>query len=177
MAVSHGYSIQLLEPSTEWKFKPKQLALKNSHGVAKQKIEQMLERYERNLTVISLLEKWNLKSIDVKKEEILVAEEEAEEDENSEIYNSEDEDSLENVEETENCHSTLNPNVTEFIPDYVPADNNCEEMAADVGDDISNLVNIFPHLTVEGKCSDWFKLSPDGLIYLAFKRLDPKFCS
>lgn len=143
MAASYGYNIQLLEPTTDWKFKPKQLALKNSHGVPKQKIEQMLERYERNLTVESLLDKWNLKSIFEENPN----QEKGEDDEHIEIYNS-DEDSLENVE-NENSQSTLNPNVTEFIPDFVAVDNS-EEVTAEIGDDISNLVNIFPHLTVEG---------------------------
>ena len=56
-----------MEPNTTWKFKTKQLAQKNNHGVPLYKIKEMMERYEKNINLESLLLQWNLP--DIKKEE------------------------------------------------------------------------------------------------------------
>ncbi|KFQ36674.1 NEDD4-binding protein 2, partial [Mesitornis unicolor] len=50
------YKVMFREPDTWWKFKPKELERRNIHGVSKEKIKRMLERYERCLTVSSVLD-------------------------------------------------------------------------------------------------------------------------
>ncbi|NXP59555.1 N4BP2 protein, partial [Chloropsis cyanopogon] len=50
------YKVMFREPDTWWKFKPKELERRNIHGVSKEKIIRMLERYERCLTVRSILD-------------------------------------------------------------------------------------------------------------------------
>ncbi|KAL5012756.1 hypothetical protein ScPMuIL_011307 [Solemya velum] len=54
LGLQFGYKIEILEPSTPWKFKPKELARRNRHAVPLEAIEQMLERYEKNVTVESV---------------------------------------------------------------------------------------------------------------------------
>ena len=49
-----------MEPNTSWKFKVRQLAQKNTHGVPLFKIKEMMERYEKNINLESLLLEWNL---------------------------------------------------------------------------------------------------------------------
>ncbi|OCT93105.1 NEDD4-binding protein 2-like 2 [Xenopus laevis] len=51
MAIEHGYFVDFLEPETWWKLDPLELAKRNTHGVPHEKISQMLERYEHNMTV------------------------------------------------------------------------------------------------------------------------------
>nr|CAB3220770.1 adenylate kinase 9 [Phallusia mammillata] len=51
----NSYYIQIKEPDTWWKNKAGQLAKRNSHGVPKETIKAMLDRYERNVTVQSIL--------------------------------------------------------------------------------------------------------------------------
>ncbi|KAL8577093.1 hypothetical protein ACOMHN_002172 [Nucella lapillus] len=46
MAYTRGYIIEILEPDTPWNFKPSRLAKLNSHGVEKDAIQRMLERFE-----------------------------------------------------------------------------------------------------------------------------------
>ena len=58
-----------MEPNTAWKFKTRQLAQKNNHGVPLFKIKEMMERYERNVNLESLLLQWNLPDIEKNKEE------------------------------------------------------------------------------------------------------------
>merc|ERR1719309_233602 len=60
MGVVSKYNIHILEPDTPWKFKPRILAEKNSHGVPKQKIELMLDRYEKKVDLNQLKRSWNL---------------------------------------------------------------------------------------------------------------------
>ncbi|KAJ7326680.1 hypothetical protein JRQ81_016439 [Phrynocephalus forsythii] len=55
LSQQHKYKVIFREPDTWWKFKPKELERRNSHGVSKEKIKKMLERYERCLTVNSVL--------------------------------------------------------------------------------------------------------------------------
>ncbi|NXJ62917.1 N4BP2 protein, partial [Rostratula benghalensis] len=56
LAQQFKYKIMFREPDTWWKFKPKELERRNIHGVSKEKIKRMLERYERCLTVSSILD-------------------------------------------------------------------------------------------------------------------------
>ncbi|KAM4707712.1 LOW QUALITY PROTEIN: NEDD4-binding protein 2 [Discoglossus pictus] len=55
LAVQHKYKVMFREPSTRWKFNPKELEKKNSHGVTREKISRMLEYYERSVGVCSIL--------------------------------------------------------------------------------------------------------------------------
>ncbi|NXP55642.1 N4BP2 protein, partial [Heliornis fulica] len=55
LAQQFKYKVMFREPDTWWKFKPKELERRNIHGVSKEKIKKMLERYERCLTVRSIL--------------------------------------------------------------------------------------------------------------------------
>ncbi|NWW72639.1 N4BP2 protein, partial [Climacteris rufus] len=56
LAQQFKYNVMFREPDTWWKFKPKELERRNIHGVSKEKIKRMLERYERCLTVRSILD-------------------------------------------------------------------------------------------------------------------------
>ncbi|KAM9286716.1 NEDD4-binding protein 2 isoform 1-T2 [Cariama cristata] len=56
LAQQFKYKVMFREPDTWWKFKPKELEKRNIHGVSKEKIRRMLERYERCLTVSSILD-------------------------------------------------------------------------------------------------------------------------
>ncbi|NXI53768.1 N4BP2 protein, partial [Chloroceryle aenea] len=55
LAQQFKYKVMFREPDTWWKFKPKELERRNIHGVSKEKIKRMLDRYERCLTVRSIL--------------------------------------------------------------------------------------------------------------------------
>ncbi|XP_033017124.1 NEDD4-binding protein 2 isoform X2 [Lacerta agilis] len=55
LAQEHKYKVIFREPDTWWKFKPKELERRNIHGVSKETIKRMLERYEHCLTVNSIL--------------------------------------------------------------------------------------------------------------------------
>ncbi|XP_065554670.1 NEDD4-binding protein 2 [Lathamus discolor] len=56
LAQQFKYKVMFREPGTWWKFKPKELERRNIHGVSKEKIKRMLERYEHCLTVSSVLD-------------------------------------------------------------------------------------------------------------------------
>ncbi|KFV93110.1 NEDD4-binding protein 2, partial [Fulmarus glacialis] len=56
LAQQFKYKVMFREPDTWWKFKPKELERRNIHGVSKEKIKRMLERYERCLTISSILD-------------------------------------------------------------------------------------------------------------------------
>ncbi|NWW03638.1 N4BP2 protein, partial [Oreocharis arfaki] len=56
LAQQFKYKVMFREPDTWWKFKPKELERRNIHGVSKEKIKRMLERYERCLTVRTILD-------------------------------------------------------------------------------------------------------------------------
>ncbi|KAK6975748.1 NEDD4-binding protein 2 [Biomphalaria glabrata] len=47
LALNHKYDVQIMEPNTEWKSKVIELSRKNTHGVAKEHIVRMKERYEK----------------------------------------------------------------------------------------------------------------------------------
>nr|XP_048704486.1 NEDD4-binding protein 2 isoform X2 [Caretta caretta] len=55
LSQQYKYKVMFREPDTWWKFKPKELERRNIHGVSKEKIKRMLERYERCLTINSIL--------------------------------------------------------------------------------------------------------------------------
>ncbi|XP_064097924.1 LOW QUALITY PROTEIN: uncharacterized protein LOC135209176 [Macrobrachium nipponense] len=59
LALQHGYEIDILEPDTPWKFVVKELARKNNHGVPKEKIREMLERYEKNVEIEDIIASLN----------------------------------------------------------------------------------------------------------------------
>ncbi|KFO88657.1 NEDD4-binding protein 2, partial [Buceros rhinoceros silvestris] len=56
LAQQFKYKVMFREPDTWWKFKPKELERRNIHGVSKEKIKRMLERFERCLSVSSILD-------------------------------------------------------------------------------------------------------------------------
>ncbi|GLG97584.1 Uncharacterized protein GBIM_04335 [Gryllus bimaculatus] len=60
-AVKYGYSVEFLEPRTSWRNNAFELEHKNTHGVARKKIEDMLSRFERELTPTKLFALYNLK--------------------------------------------------------------------------------------------------------------------
>ena len=60
-AVRNGYVLELVEPSTPWRYQESQLARRNVHGVPYPQIQAMLARFERNLTGKLLLTKLKLK--------------------------------------------------------------------------------------------------------------------
>lgn len=60
MAVSMGYVIEIIEPFTCWAFNVKELHVRNQHNVPKDKIRDMLERYEKNITPQKILSAFNL---------------------------------------------------------------------------------------------------------------------
>ncbi|XP_031198326.1 NEDD4-binding protein 2 isoform X2 [Mastomys coucha] len=51
LSQKHKYKVLFREPDTWWKFKPKELARRNIHGVSKEKISRMLEHYQRFVSV------------------------------------------------------------------------------------------------------------------------------
>ncbi|NWS68431.1 N4BP2 protein, partial [Crotophaga sulcirostris] len=55
LAQQFKYKVMLREPDTWWKSKPKELERRNIHGVSKEKIKRMLERYEPCPTISSIL--------------------------------------------------------------------------------------------------------------------------
>jgi predicted kinase len=48
--IEHGYIVEFSEPSTFWKFSVDELAVRNSHGVSRDVIQNMLDRWE-NFTI------------------------------------------------------------------------------------------------------------------------------
>ncbi|XP_042313587.1 uncharacterized protein LOC121925471 isoform X2 [Sceloporus undulatus] len=50
-ALEKGYQVEFCEPDTWWKFNPEELEKRNEHGVSREKIVQMLERYEYQMSI------------------------------------------------------------------------------------------------------------------------------
>ncbi|XP_074842436.1 NEDD4-binding protein 2-like 2 isoform X2 [Carettochelys insculpta] len=50
-ALGKGYRVEFHEPDTWWKFDPEELEKRNKHGVSREKIAQMLERYEYQMSI------------------------------------------------------------------------------------------------------------------------------
>lgn len=59
--VQYGYVLEVLEPYTSWCFNVKELAHRNKHNVPKDRIRDMSDRYEKNITTDKLLCTYNLK--------------------------------------------------------------------------------------------------------------------
>ncbi|XP_041055468.1 NEDD4-binding protein 2-like 1 [Carcharodon carcharias] len=55
MARENGYEVKFREPDTPWKFDIRKLTRINTHGVPRETIERMKERYERNITIDKVL--------------------------------------------------------------------------------------------------------------------------
>lgn len=60
IAVCAGYEIEVMEPDTFWAYNVSYLAKKNHHCVPKEKIKLILEKYEHNISALSLLKNFNL---------------------------------------------------------------------------------------------------------------------
>ncbi len=54
-ALKAGYNIRIIEPDTPWAFNAEELAKRNSHGVPKDVIEGMIEKWDKDMTVDSIL--------------------------------------------------------------------------------------------------------------------------
>ncbi|XP_078534437.1 NEDD4-binding protein 2 [Lissotriton helveticus] len=55
MAVQHKYTVAFREPDTWWKYKAKELERRNIHGITKEKIKRMLNSYEQQVSVNSIM--------------------------------------------------------------------------------------------------------------------------
>ncbi|XP_057207301.1 NEDD4-binding protein 2-like 2 isoform X3 [Triplophysa rosa] len=51
MALKNGYKVDVREPETNWKYDPIQLEKRNTHGVPRETIEKMLDRFERPVDI------------------------------------------------------------------------------------------------------------------------------
>ncbi|XP_039607254.1 NEDD4-binding protein 2 isoform X2 [Polypterus senegalus] len=56
LAIHYKYKIIFREPDTWWKHKPRELERRTKHGVRKEALKKMLERYEHYITVQSIME-------------------------------------------------------------------------------------------------------------------------
>lgn len=57
--MKYDYHIELMEPDTPWRFNVKELVLRNKHGVSKDTIQKMVDRYQPGVTVESIMgKKW-----------------------------------------------------------------------------------------------------------------------
>ncbi|NXN18739.1 N42L1 protein, partial [Indicator maculatus] len=56
MARENRYEVVFREPDTPWKFNVRELTRRNIHDVPRQKIQQMKEEYEHNVTFHSVLQ-------------------------------------------------------------------------------------------------------------------------
>ncbi|KAL8190919.1 UNVERIFIED_CONTAM: hypothetical protein K2H54_065825 [Gekko kuhli] len=54
-ALEKCYKVEFHEPDTWWKFNPEELEKKNKHGVSREKIIQMLERYEYQISIPTVM--------------------------------------------------------------------------------------------------------------------------
>ncbi|XP_062908970.1 NEDD4-binding protein 2-like 1 isoform X1 [Mobula hypostoma] len=54
-AQENGYEVKFREPDTPWKFDIRKLTRINTHGVSREAIERMKERYEKNITIDKVL--------------------------------------------------------------------------------------------------------------------------
>ena len=58
IALENNYHVEFLEPSTDWKFNPKILSKTNLHNVPREKIEDMMSRFQ-NIRVEDVINKFN----------------------------------------------------------------------------------------------------------------------
>lgn len=54
-ALKHRYKIIFVEPKTSWAKNPRKLARKNRHGVTREKIKEMLARWEDDFTIPAII--------------------------------------------------------------------------------------------------------------------------
>ncbi|KAM9314231.1 NEDD4-binding protein 2 isoform 2-T2 [Pholidichthys leucotaenia] len=54
-ALNHGYKVLFKEPETWWKHKPRELERRTVHNVSAERIRRMLDKYERFVTVQSVM--------------------------------------------------------------------------------------------------------------------------
>ena len=164
LGVNNFYNVRILEAETDWRFKPRLLAQKNSHGVPREKIEAMLERYEKDLTLEKLLSQWKLNipvrplrspSPPAPSEDIQEAATAS--ISTDETFHSDSEDIDETVE------YNLNPEVDEFIPGEM-----MEELHLDPGEEMADLLTLFPQLTAD----EMTEMYNNQTINMS---LDPKF--
>ena len=165
LGVANSYKIHILEPSTDWKFKPKLLTSRNSHGVPRHSIDNMLDRYERNLTVDKLMALWNLSEIEAQnpeESEIETIQLSTDDTEASDMYMSdpESEEEIDKEQRENETAPSLNPEVKEFvpvpvlkIPELAQESANLEPgvdyEAVNEHDEMAKLMNLFPALSVE----------------------------
>ncbi|XP_075448252.1 NEDD4-binding protein 2-like 2 isoform X1 [Ascaphus truei] len=55
MAIERDYIVEFLEPDTWWKLDPMELEKRNKHGVPREKISQMLDRFEHHMTISAVM--------------------------------------------------------------------------------------------------------------------------
>jgi len=55
LAVAYGYSVNIEEPDTEWRFDVDGLVARNAHGVPRDTIKSMIACYEHDITPEDLL--------------------------------------------------------------------------------------------------------------------------
>lgn len=55
IAQKHGYSVQIQEAQTPWRFDADELAKRNTHGVPRDAIQTMLDKWQHNITVDDIL--------------------------------------------------------------------------------------------------------------------------
>ena len=184
LGVANCYRIHILEPSTDWKFKPKLLTSRNNHGVPRHSIDNMLDRYERNLTVDKLMALWNLKEIEAqnpKECEIETIHLSTDETDASDTYMSdpESEEEIDKEERESETAPRLNPEVKEFvpvpvstIPELLEENANLEPgvdyEAINEDDEMAKLMNLFPALSVE-EVTEMYESQTISM------RLDPSF--
>ena len=189
LGVANSYKIQILEPSTDWKFKPKMLTSRNSHGVPRHSIENMMDRYEKNLTVDTLLALWNLKEKEAQNHrecEVETIQLFTDDSEANDIYTSdpesEEEIDEEGREDETSSELSLNPEVKEFVPVSVSAStipDSAEEQSINTEpgadyeaftehDEMAKLMNLFPALSVE-EVTEMYESQTINM------RLDPSF--
>lgn len=55
IAQRKGYDIRIEEPTTDWAWDVDELVKRNSHGVPKEAIQRMLDRYQRDVTIADVI--------------------------------------------------------------------------------------------------------------------------
>jgi len=104
MGAENGYVVHIQQPDTPWFFNPKELARKNTHSVPKQKIEIMLGRYEKNVTVADLMTRYK---IELKPP----VDPEEPDDDSCDIFQSDDEEDESGLQDVMQPTRDINPSV------------------------------------------------------------------
>jgi NEDD4-binding protein 2 len=55
-ALSNGYEVEIREPETDWKFNAEELAKRNKHGLPVERIQQMIDQWQPDITVDDILQ-------------------------------------------------------------------------------------------------------------------------